>query len=452
MRKRVLLILCLLITVGGCVGPGEFSRRSRTRSFDKLWRTLRTKYVFFGLCGEANRLRDKHRSKVIAAETPHAYLVAMAGMISDMNDRHVYFLNEKEWLEERIGPATSAACEVHCAGGCLWVELKDDAMVQAEGEEPLPEQAWYRLLAVEGVPVHGETFGLLDGKPDEPIAMRILLADYSERDVVVRRKPLPDKVARPAREDAPQSDKKKDDDDKGEAEAEDQGAWHDVRKLTLADGEIGYIRIDNFESKKVVEKFDEALDDLMTTKALVLNLWQNGGGHPYYVMQVLGRFVDVETPYAIQGQRYPQFTHRGFFYDVARAMLRVSPRGRTYRAPIVIMIGPETGSGGEELAVALADLRGADLVGMRTIGAWAATRTVKLPDGLVLRYSGWPLYRLDGRTHQFVGLAPDHAVPLNVQAAEREGEPAFQRWLDDMCNEALDVARARAGLVEQETK
>ena len=430
MRKHFVLVVCMLVLAGGCVAPREFSRRSRTRSFDRLWRTLKHNYAFFGVQEEAKWLRDTYRDRAIHADTPGAYLRVMYAMLGDLCDGHVYIDNAWEWRRTHGDWAAPSMCELSWWGGKWWASFEEDAVIKDDQAPPLPRQAQYRLLAIDGVPVNPYTTDLIRGHPDKPVELTLLLADYTERKVHIHRGSPPGGICLPGRFCFPKFRR-----------------YHcNVFYERICDGRVGYIWLGNCERGQTLKDFDKALDDLMDTQALVIDLAENGGGRLETVTGIVGRFVDTRAPYGIGGDLHLRVNLDGFTWETVRTSLRAPSRGRTYRAPVVGIIGPNTGSGGEMLAMGFTDVLGATLVGMPTAGAHASPCEVRLPDGMVVAYSRLRAFRLDGRSHQFVGLKPDVYVPLNERAVATDGMPAVLRWYDEMIQTALDIAATRTGL------
>jgi len=130
--------------------------------------------------------------------------------------------------------------------------------------------------------------------------------------------------------------------------------------------EIGIIKIENsLGNDKLVEVFDNALDDLMNTKGLVIDLRNTiNGGDSYEARGIMGRFITEPKPY----QKH-QFFEKSYkdpqnHPKIERTWLEyVSPRGETYTQPVVVLVGRWTGSMGEGLAVGFEGIGRAEIVG-----------------------------------------------------------------------------------------
>ncbi|WP_452220248.1 S41 family peptidase [Lacinutrix salivirga] len=126
--------------------------------------------------------------------------------------------------------------------------------------------------------------------------------------------------------------------------------------------DIGIIRINNsLGNNQLIDEFDKALNSLSTTRGLIIDLRNtNNGGNTYVAKGIMSRFIDKELPY--QKHLYVET------YDnqpkITRSWLElVSPRGKQYTKPVIILVGRWTGSMGEGLAVGFDGMKRAKIVG-----------------------------------------------------------------------------------------
>lgn len=126
--------------------------------------------------------------------------------------------------------------------------------------------------------------------------------------------------------------------------------------------DIGIIRINNsLGNDKLVGEFDAALDELLSTKGLIIDLRNTiFGGDTYEARGIMGRFVDRSSPY----QKHAYWAKSPNNPDVERSWVElVSPRLRQYKAPVVILVGRWTGSMGEGLAIGFEGMGRAEVLG-----------------------------------------------------------------------------------------
>ena len=130
---------------------------------------------------------------------------------------------------------------------------------------------------------------------------------------------------------------------------------------TIENG-IGIIRINNsLGNNSLINEFDKALEKLMTTKGLIIDLRNTvDGGNSYVARGIMSRFINKSEPY----QKH--WTNEQYDGNpiVERSWIEyVSPRKKQYIQPIVILVGRWTGSMGEGLAIGFEGMERAEIVG-----------------------------------------------------------------------------------------
>ena len=430
--RRLVVVVLMTCLLGGCSTAPRVNGWTRARSFDQLWSTLRRDYAYFGRLlyegpGNPYEFRKKHRPNVVSAQTLREYLIAMGRFLAELNDPHVQFVDLSAWYEGVTGqPVSSPFSDGTAAGGSVWISLDHNNLITGENDPALPEQQMYELLAMDGVPVVGLgplPFVCTEG---DVVELKLLLIDYTERIVRVR---CPE---------APATDESEKEED------EDARVSYRRRK----DGKIGYIYLNNVDDAKTTAAFDRALDDLMDTDALVLDLTNNSGGCFDVVEDILGRFVDGVKPFVGLLRRADRMTLSGLLPIDYTGAAWAQSRGAVYRKPLAVLISYRTVSGGEVLAIALQELRNSVLIGERTAGGGAGTNKIMLSGGLSIKYSILPFYRLDGRSCQYLGIKPDVPIRLDRRAVAREGKDAIQSWWTRAYNRAIEILRRHDATTE----
>ncbi len=130
------------------------------------------------------------------------------------------------------------------------------------------------------------------------------------------------------------------------------------------EGEIGIIRIHNqLGNNQLIPAFDQALNSLANTKALILDLRNTvDGGNTYVARGIMGRFVTEPRPYQKHWTREEYLEGQA----VTRSWVEyVSPRDGMppYQKPLVVLVGRWTGSMGEGLAIGLEAAAQAKILG-----------------------------------------------------------------------------------------
>lgn len=142
-----------------------------------------------------------------------------------------------------------------------------------------------------------------------------------------------------------------------------QNAGFEVKRL---DGNIGYIHLARFVPPNIFNQAaDDAMRKLSDTAALIIDMRDNGGGHPGSVAYLASFFLDPGKRIHINDLiwRNPgtsTFRTESFWS---------SPTPVSYLGkPVYVLVGPKTYSAGEEFAYDLQVLKRVTVVGERTRG------------------------------------------------------------------------------------
>ncbi len=142
----------------------------------------------------------------------------------------------------------------------------------------------------------------------------------------------------------------------------------------ILDNNIGYIKINNsLGNNDLIKEFDDAIDALMKTKGLILDLTDTpGGGNTTVARGIMGRFTDKELPYQKHVINEKQ-------YGTIRSWVEyVIPRSDTYSGKLIVMAGHWTGSMGEGMVIGFDAMKRAQIVGTRMAGLLGAIYTFKM--------------------------------------------------------------------------
>ena len=185
------------------------------------------------------------------------------------------------------------------------------------------------------------------------------------------------------------------------------------------DRDIAYLRLkDNLGDAGVVMHFDAALQQMRDTRAMILDLRSTqSGGSEDVVRAILGRFVDVESPWRARDSA-----------GVPRTVDRVAPRGPfAYRAPLVVLVDRWTAAEGEALAAGLRDAASATLVGTAMAGLRGVRREVRLPhSGITIAFPAERALQVNGAPRE--SLRPDIEVDL-AHPSGGPGDPILYQGL-----------------------
>jgi len=174
---------------------------------------------------------------------------------------------------------------------------------------------------------------------------------------------------------------------------EEHPGWSWARIRVAPGKTIGYIRADRFDDG-AAELADQAMGELSGTQGLVIDIRANSGGN-VSAMRLASYFIDrTDATFALLARPYLQKLGRPVQASDVAAAPKVIGRYRTqdvldalsksggaaafgiedlgakrYRAPVVVLIGPGTGSAAEGFAWGMKTWSRARLIGAPTAGA-----------------------------------------------------------------------------------
>ncbi|HEX4780548.1 MAG TPA: S41 family peptidase [Usitatibacter sp.] len=166
--------------------------------------------------------------------------------------------------------------------------------------------------------------------------------------------------------------------------------------------DIGYLRVRfGADNSKLVERFDAVLNYLDDTRALILDIRDPPGpGDREATRDMLARFASAEVQWQAREAGAPH--HGGE---------SVAPRGKIYRAPVVVLVDHWTAGEGEALAAGMRVVAGARIVGTRMTGLHGDLAESRLPhSGIVVRYPAHRTFLMTGEPRE--KMKPDVLIDL----------------------------------------
>jgi carboxyl-terminal processing protease len=188
--------------------------------------------------------------------------------------------------------------------------------------------------------------------------------------------------------------------------------------------------------QKTVEAIDTALEQLRSTRGLVLDLRDvPSGGDSSVALGIMGRFVQTMQPY--QRHRIPRYGQP----DVERNWIEmVAPRGPfPYKAPVVVLVDHWTGSMGEGMAIGFDAMHRAVVVGTTMAHLAGAVSDFRLPQtGIDVAFATEQLYHVNGTPRQ------DWIPPILVEKTDTEStDPIMARGLSKLRSMIASASRGR---------
>jgi len=146
-----------------------------------------------------------------------------------------------------------------------------------------------------------------------------------------------------------------------------------IEKVDRLGPNIGYLEVSGFPPHFLLaEKYAKAMNELADTDGLIIDLRNNRGGGPQTVALLVSYFVDGRTRLNDIWERETGASIQHWTTDKLD--------GKRYggKKPVLILVGPDTMSAGEDFAYTMQALKRATVIGERTWGGAHPTRPFRL--------------------------------------------------------------------------
>jgi len=405
-----LSLLLQVLLIGELMREGMFPPLvdDRLMAFDRLWRAMDEGYSHFEGSGvDWDDIQRRYRPLIATASDDDAYLDLIREMLAELNDAHTDLwvpspdvvgigatirpVGGQAVITEVIpgSPAAEASLQPGMVITAVDGRLVEDALTVvpgylADARSPVTRE-WERYA------------GLLPGPRDTTIRLSLLdLSDQPVEVVAVRTA-----WRRPSQ----------------------TGPIITGKRLAEGWGYIQVPTLSSFEQNDLVAEFDAALDALLDTPGLVLDLRGNGGGNSALGDAMVGRLIAEPIAYGSEQFRTRHVMHGWALQDMPTAQ----PRGAQYTGNVVVLMDTGVASSGEWFVLALVEARRVITVGRVTAGSTGNPVVLSIAGGGLVRYSTSVFRRPNGETVEGMGIAPDVPVEWTLADVRSGRDPDLER-------------------------
>jgi len=376
----IVLALAILLPAAFAQAPAFPAAEARRADADELCRFVTDEYAY--LDDKATDWRRACAALAYAAERApdrDAFVAVLEDALRELYDPHAH-LGVNTRRSPRLVPSGTDVAARWVEGRATVTAVRRGSRAEAAGVRDGDE-----VVAIDGVPVADAARARAPRflVRDDPAAQDFALAS-----------------ALAGRHDVPRIRLQLRNDDGTREVAYDAGFPQPRGRLRAwRQGEVAHVTVhDALGEAALVGDFDRALACVDGARAIVIDLRDTPrGGTSSVARGIMGRLVATERPY----QRH-ELVAEYRLSGVRRIWVEyVAPRGATFQGPVVVLVGPWTGSMGEGLAIGLDAARGAAVVGrpMARLRGALAERTLT-HSGIVVRIPAEKLSHVDGRPRE----------------------------------------------------
>ena len=233
------------------------------------------------------------------------------------------------------------------------------------------------------------TYALLYGNADENIELKIKKKDNSILTASISRKLV--------------SDKK-----------------YQTFELKITNDNIAYLRINDFENPNYKSIFDSLYVKILPSKALIIDVRENGGGNGRQGFYILSHLIEkcTLTAKSKTKQNISAFIARGqtdTWLEITPDTIYPIDNKEKYLKPVIVLTGAQTFSAGEDFLVAFDNSRRGIKIGQATGGSTGQPLFFDLPKGgrfrVCTKRDSYP----NGKEFVGVGIMPEIKIQETIK-------------------------------------
>ena len=183
-------------------------------------------------------------------------------------------------------------------------------------------------------------------------------------------------------------------------------------------GNIGYLQINSFNEERLVKLFDSLYAYIAPTKALIIDVRNNGGGNGNNGFEILGCLTDKPFNQGKTALRHYRPVGRAWG-DVENTSIDTYDwkpyKKTTYTAPVVVLTSAATYSAAEDFTSVYKSMKRGLVIGEPTGGSTGQPVMFSLPGGGMGRVCAKRDYFYDGTEFVGVGIQPDIVVHPTIK-------------------------------------
>jgi C-terminal processing protease CtpA/Prc len=232
--------------------------------------------------------------------------------------------------------------------------------------------------------------------------------------------------------------------------------WRDFETKDLENG-ITYIKINTFENDSIPIKFRKEISRVNKSRALILDIRENGGGNTLYAIGVAQHLTDKSYMIgsawktrihksankawgSVPGDS--EWTKKNFNYLIGNEWevhegerIDIDRTTEKITVPVIVLIGERTFSAAEDFLILLDGSKNIKLVGQPSAGSSGQPLAIDIPGGFRSRICAKRDTYPDGRDFVGIGIKPDVLVNKNVDD--------YLKNTDTELNEAVKILKSK---------
>jgi len=355
--KKIITAVLLFLSANA---SSQSNSNQYRKDFDLFWDTVNDNYCYFNKKPiDWLKIKNIYAVQADTVTSKRSFTMLMERAINELYDHHCS-LNTNTPFSRRLVPSGADIWAAFVNGKAVIQEVR-----MASGADKAGVKAGMEVIAVNDIPIIQAISSYSPHTKDAEalnFALRLLLAGnhVTARKISVKNNGgvldfYPDKDGMLL--------------DHIQYKAKVESAIY---------GTIGYIKINNFLfDNDIIAQFDSVLNTMLNKKAIILDFRETpSGGNTTVARAILGRFI-THAQFYQKHELYAEEKETGVKRSWAEI---VSPRGKPYLKPVVVLANHWTGSVGEGIVIAFEGMKRATVIGTELARLNGAINSVNMPN------------------------------------------------------------------------
>ena len=396
----------------------EISDSDKIVGLSKLWSEVKYNFANFDVSKiNWDSTYQAYIPKVLATKTPEAYYKELMTMMALLKDGHsnVYY---KPFFDYKRPPIRTKLIEDKIIITDIYndtlrtqkveigdeiVEINHQDATDFATKNVMPFQS---ASTVQDLNIRTFTYSLLTGKADELVELKIRKKGGQTFLISMSRK-------------LTSSYKKQ------------------TYELNITKDNIAHLKINDFENEKYKEIFDSLYVKILPTKALIIDLRNNGGGDSGQGFYILSHLIE-RNAYGAKSKT-KQYIPTLKAWEQPEMWMEFSPdiikpiEGKQkYLKPVVLLMSAKTYSAAEDLTVAFDVAKRGIKIGQATGGSTGQPLFFDLTKNGFARICTKKDTYPDGKEFIGIGIKPDVEVKETVLSIQEHKDPTLEKAIESL--------------------
>ncbi|EOG6903991.1 S41 family peptidase [Flavobacterium psychrophilum] len=416
MKKSTIFILLFTLNISFAQSTkSEITDDKKIFGLSKLWSDVKYNFVNFDLVDiDWDKTYQEYIPKVLATKSTYDYYQELIKVMASLKDGHsnVYYTSpdygrpplRTKLIENKVlvtNVYNDTLVSKNIAIGDEILEINNLNAIEYGKKFVMPYQSASTVQDLDNRTFH---YAFFYGKINEPIVLKIKKKDNSVFTTTISRK-------------LKSNDKKQ------------------SFELKITKDNIAHLIINDFENKNYRKIFDSLYVNILKSKALIIDVRNNGGGNGSHGYYILSHLIDKKIPTSKTKTRQyiPLYKASGYsdiFLEMSPYFLEPVQNKERYLKPVIVLTGVKTFSAAEDFLVAYDNSKRGIKIGQRTGGSTGQPISFDLPEGGKMRICTKRDMYPDGKEFVGIGIIPDIEINETIESIQKGKDIVLEKAIE----------------------